>query len=162
PPLDMNNWSNEETNDPLVGDAPNFYKVEKWTRDGMKIDSLMPAMALRGEGGVRARHQAPAAHPADHPPAHAGVGRVATTRDVALTRFPECKPQRILIAPWAIVGLPASYGLGGDRPGVNPPVTPQCRLRSRQPLNEPAIGQGDYHDGKTIERRWRHYFLCLF
>jgi hypothetical protein len=37
----MNDWSNEETNDPLVADARNFYKVEKWTRDGMKVDSLL-------------------------------------------------------------------------------------------------------------------------
>jgi hypothetical protein len=33
----------EETNDPLVADDRNFYKVEKWTRDGMKVDSLLYA-----------------------------------------------------------------------------------------------------------------------
>jgi hypothetical protein len=33
----------EETNDPLVADIRNFYKVEKWTRDGMKVDSLLYA-----------------------------------------------------------------------------------------------------------------------
>ena len=32
----MNDWSDEETNDPLVADVRNFYKVEKWTRDGEK------------------------------------------------------------------------------------------------------------------------------
>jgi hypothetical protein len=26
-------WSDEETEDPLVADVRNFYKVEKWTRD---------------------------------------------------------------------------------------------------------------------------------
>ena len=26
--------SDEETNDPLIADARNFYKVEKWTKDG--------------------------------------------------------------------------------------------------------------------------------
>jgi hypothetical protein len=31
----------EETTDPLVADARNFYKVEKWTRDGTKVDSLL-------------------------------------------------------------------------------------------------------------------------
>jgi hypothetical protein len=36
-------WSNEETNDPLVADVRNFYKVEKWTRDGMRVDSLFYA-----------------------------------------------------------------------------------------------------------------------
>ena len=39
----------EETTDPLVADARNFYKVEKWTRDGRKVDSLpMPATVLVG------------------------------------------------------------------------------------------------------------------
>jgi hypothetical protein len=33
----------EETNDPLVADTRNFYKVEKWTQDGMKVDSLLYA-----------------------------------------------------------------------------------------------------------------------
>jgi hypothetical protein len=36
-------WSDEETNDPLVADAHNFYKVEKWTRDGTTVDSLLYA-----------------------------------------------------------------------------------------------------------------------
>jgi hypothetical protein len=33
----------EETNDPIVADVRNFYKVEKWTQDGMKVDSLLYA-----------------------------------------------------------------------------------------------------------------------
>jgi hypothetical protein len=33
----------EETTDPLVADARSFYKVEKWTRDGTKVDSLLYA-----------------------------------------------------------------------------------------------------------------------
>jgi hypothetical protein len=33
----------EETDDPLVADVRNFYKVEKWTQDGMKVDSLLYA-----------------------------------------------------------------------------------------------------------------------
>ena len=36
-------WSDEETNDPLYADDRNFYKVEKWTRDGTKVDSLLYA-----------------------------------------------------------------------------------------------------------------------
>jgi hypothetical protein len=36
-------WSDEETNDPLVADVRNLYKVEKWTRDGTKVDSLLYA-----------------------------------------------------------------------------------------------------------------------
>ena len=37
----MNDWSDEETDDPLLADDRNFYKVEEWTRDGMKVDSLL-------------------------------------------------------------------------------------------------------------------------
>ena len=33
----------EETTDPLIADLRNFYKVEKWTRDGTKVDSLLYA-----------------------------------------------------------------------------------------------------------------------
>jgi hypothetical protein len=33
----------EETTDPLVADLRNFYKVEKWTRDGTKVDGLLYA-----------------------------------------------------------------------------------------------------------------------
>ena len=33
----------EETTDPVVADLHNFYKVEKWTRDGTKVDSLLSA-----------------------------------------------------------------------------------------------------------------------
>lgn len=36
-------WSEEETDDPLYADDRNFYKVEKWTRDGTKVDSLLYA-----------------------------------------------------------------------------------------------------------------------
>jgi hypothetical protein len=33
----------EDTTDPLVADVRNFYKVEKWTRDGAKVDRLLYA-----------------------------------------------------------------------------------------------------------------------
>jgi hypothetical protein len=36
-------WSEEETEDPLVADSRNFYKVEKWTRDHTKVDTLLYA-----------------------------------------------------------------------------------------------------------------------
>ena len=39
----MNDQSDEETDDPLRAVDRNFYKVEKWTRDGMKVDSLLYA-----------------------------------------------------------------------------------------------------------------------
>ena len=33
----------EETDDPKYADDRNFYKVEKWTRDGTKVDRLIYA-----------------------------------------------------------------------------------------------------------------------
>jgi len=33
--------SAEETNDPQIADHRNFYKVEKWTKDGSKVDRLL-------------------------------------------------------------------------------------------------------------------------
>jgi len=33
----------EETNDPLIADHRNFYKVEKWTKDGSKVDRMLYA-----------------------------------------------------------------------------------------------------------------------
>jgi hypothetical protein len=34
--LVIENWSHEETDDPLYADRRNFYKVEKWSRDGQR------------------------------------------------------------------------------------------------------------------------------
>jgi hypothetical protein len=39
----MNDWSDEQTDDPLYADLRNFYKVEAWSRDGMHIDALLYA-----------------------------------------------------------------------------------------------------------------------
>lgn len=36
-------WSEEETENPLLADERNFYKVEKWTKDGTKVDRLIYA-----------------------------------------------------------------------------------------------------------------------
>ena len=39
--MDMNN--DEEADEPLIADHRNFYKVEKWTKDGVKIDHMLYA-----------------------------------------------------------------------------------------------------------------------
>ena len=36
-------WSEEETADPHYADQRNFYKVEKWTKDGTEIERLLYA-----------------------------------------------------------------------------------------------------------------------
>jgi hypothetical protein len=47
-----NNWSDEETFDPNKADGLNFYKVEKWTADGTRVDGLLYA----GNNLTRAQH----------------------------------------------------------------------------------------------------------
>ena len=42
----MNDWSDEETDDPHYADRRNFYKVEKWSRDGLRVMMLLYAGEL--------------------------------------------------------------------------------------------------------------------
>ena len=37
----MNKWSDEETNEPLIADNRNFYKVEKWSKEGLHIEEML-------------------------------------------------------------------------------------------------------------------------
>ena len=37
----MSDWSDEETDDPIHVDRRNFYKVEKWSRDGRRVVDLV-------------------------------------------------------------------------------------------------------------------------
>jgi hypothetical protein len=37
----MSDWSDEETDEPLIADNRNYYKVEKWTKDGTKVDRML-------------------------------------------------------------------------------------------------------------------------
>ena len=39
----MNDWSDEEPHDPLYADRRNFYKVEKWSRDGLRVELVLYA-----------------------------------------------------------------------------------------------------------------------
>ena len=36
-------WSEEQTDDPHYADQRNFYKVEKWSRDRMRVEELLYA-----------------------------------------------------------------------------------------------------------------------
>ena len=36
-------WSDEQTDDPVYADDRNFYKVEAWSRDGMRVDAMLYA-----------------------------------------------------------------------------------------------------------------------
>ena len=37
----MSDWSDEETDEPLIADHRNFYKVEQWSRDGQRIERML-------------------------------------------------------------------------------------------------------------------------
>ena len=39
----MSKSSDEETDEPLIADHRNFYKVEKWTKNGSKVDHMLYA-----------------------------------------------------------------------------------------------------------------------
>ena len=39
----MSKWSDEQTDEPLIADHRNFYKVEKWTKDGTKVERMLYA-----------------------------------------------------------------------------------------------------------------------
>ena len=37
----MAKWSDEETDNPLLADHQNFYKVELWTKDEQRIERML-------------------------------------------------------------------------------------------------------------------------
>jgi hypothetical protein len=39
----MSKWSDEEASEPLLADHRNFYKVEKWTKDGTRVERMLYA-----------------------------------------------------------------------------------------------------------------------
>jgi hypothetical protein len=41
--MSEDDWSNEETDDPIYADERNFYMVEKLTKDGTQVDRLLNA-----------------------------------------------------------------------------------------------------------------------
>ena len=57
----MSDWSDEETDDPVYADRRNFYKVEKWSRDWLRVELMLyagtvsaePARNLRARSDIR-------------------------------------------------------------------------------------------------------------
>jgi hypothetical protein len=71
--------SDEETSHPLKADALNFCKVEKWTKDGTKVDRMILCRQQPGQGagGLRGGDLPSAAYPAHLPAEVARAGAVA-------------------------------------------------------------------------------------
>jgi hypothetical protein len=76
----VSDWSDEETDEPLLADHRNFYKVEKWSRDGQRVARLL--FAGNSLDRARAIFQAEIRRrPRDrytHPATRAGARKVAT------------------------------------------------------------------------------------
>ena len=37
----VSDWSDEETDEPLLADHRNYYKVEQWSRDGTRVERML-------------------------------------------------------------------------------------------------------------------------
>ena len=67
-------WSDEQPDDPQYADQRDFYKVEKWSRDGMRIKQMLYADSSLGK--VQAVFSAKVKHRArDDRAAHARLPR---------------------------------------------------------------------------------------
>jgi hypothetical protein len=42
----MSDWYDEETDDPIYADRPNFYKVEQWSREQHLLDLVFAGSSL--------------------------------------------------------------------------------------------------------------------
>jgi hypothetical protein len=75
-------WTIEQTDNALNADQRNFYEVEKWTKDGSKIDCLLYAGSSLDKAHeiFRDGRQAPAANKVVHPAANKSAGGVAPGR----------------------------------------------------------------------------------
>jgi len=83
----MSDRPDEDTNDPLIADHRNFYKVEKWTKDGSKVDHMLYAgssLDKAREIFAEAIYHRPRI-PTDHPAALARARAVAEGGAVAAT-----------------------------------------------------------------------------
>ena len=52
-PRCLSHWSNEETENPLLADDRNLYKLEKWAKDGMRSTAISRREALQHRGKDR-------------------------------------------------------------------------------------------------------------
>jgi hypothetical protein len=81
----VNDWSNEEIDNPLYADDHNFCKVE-WTCDGSKVDPTLYAGSNLGKGkdifAEAIKHRA--ADRVDHPAENARVAVTAANRHYRL------------------------------------------------------------------------------
>ena len=84
--------SDGETSDPFKADARNFYKVEKWTKDGSKVESMLYAGGNldKAREVFAAAIKAPATDPADHSAAVAGAGTMAGAAGIAALKRQRC------------------------------------------------------------------------
>jgi hypothetical protein len=75
----VSNRSDEETDEPLIANDRNYYKVEKWTKDGSKVERMLYAGSNldKAREVLRRGHLPSATYPADYSAAVACAGGVA-------------------------------------------------------------------------------------
>jgi hypothetical protein len=83
-------WSDEETDNPALADDRNYYKVEKWTKDGTKGRRMLYA----GNGLDKAREIL--AEAIKHGP---GIHLTIRQRTRVLERFRELQRSKLMRAP---------------------------------------------------------------
>jgi hypothetical protein len=81
----MPNSPDEETDEPLIANDRNYYKVEKWTKDGSKVERMLRQQPRQGAGGLRRGYPPSATYPADHSAAVTRAGGVAEGGAVTAT-----------------------------------------------------------------------------
>jgi hypothetical protein len=89
--ITVSTFSDKETDDPLHADRRNFYKVEEWSRDGLRVDAVRRQQPKQGAPHLRAHYHAPAVHPPHDPAAHAGRG---------ITPRRNCQNSVVVCLPW--------------------------------------------------------------
>ncbi len=169
-------WSDEETDNPPYEDDRNFYKVEKWTRDATKVNSLLYAgNSLEKARGIFAK-------------AIRRRPRITLTirqRTRVLDQYPTGKALRGLTSIWVRSGASGSstdQG-GGKRRAVACPVSPVTFIPlSREPRagpelslvaprtlarchhgcrgSLPAHGSSSPHARRSIDEHVRHALTC--
>ena len=73
-------WSHEETDDPGYADQRNFYKVEKWSWDGQRVNEMLFAGSsfAKAQAYFRAAYSEETKIEADNPATKSSVAGVAS------------------------------------------------------------------------------------
>ena len=89
----MSNWSDEETDSPLRADYHNFHTVEKWTKDGAKIERPFTQATISRRLVSCSPKQSNTGRGSDWP---SGSGRERLAKPAELHPFNELPTRRLI------------------------------------------------------------------